>query len=110
MKKFVFMLLCATMFVLLNSSEVCAQEKNEKIKIAATSNFSDAPANEGIKKALDFLNGNTTYALDANSPKRVRKAAVKMARELYVAEKISYEQYADVCRHLNFKPKPRTRF
>lgn len=109
MKKFMFMLLLATIFVSLNSLTVSAQEKTEKIKIAATSNVSDTPAEEGFQKALDFLNGNTDFALNAKSPKRVRKAAVKMALELYQANKISYEQYVGVCNHLNLKPKTRAK-
>lgn len=105
MKKFMFMLLLATMFVLSNSSTVYAQEKTDELKIAAMSNLSDTPAEEGCQKALDFLNGNTDYALNADSPRHVRKAAVKMALELYRANKISYEQYVSVCEHLNLKPK-----
>ena len=109
MKKFMFMLLSATLILLFNSSTAYAQKQDDEIRVAATSNFSDAPAEEGFQKAIDFLNGNTTYALNANSQKRVRKAAVKMARELYLANKIDYEQYCKICKNLNLKPKSRAK-
>ena len=106
MKRFVFILFCSVMLSMLNTFSVCAQKHETVIKIAATSNLSDAPADEALKKMEAFLNGDSLYELNAQSPISERKAAVKMAFELCVKNKISYNQYADICKALNIRPKP----
>ena len=105
MKKFVFILFCSVMFFSLNIFDVKAQKHETVIKIAATSNLSDAPAEEALKKMEAFFFGETAFALNRNSPRSERKAAVKMALELCVNDRISYNQYAEICNFLNMKPK-----
>ena len=106
MKKFMFLLLSVAMVFTLSSLTLFAQEKNTKIKVAATSNLSTTPADEGVHKIESFVNGDNTYGVNADSPKNERKAAVKMAFELYKSKRISYDQYADLCQSLKLKPKP----
>ena len=100
-----FLLLSAVFAFSLNSVTVSAQEKKQDIKIMATANLSDTPAQEGVGKILALSQGNSEYELTPDSPRSQRVAAKKLAGELYKANKISYEQYAEVCKSLNLKPK-----
>ncbi|MBQ8869873.1 MAG: hypothetical protein IJ019_00675 [Alphaproteobacteria bacterium] len=109
MKKCVFVLLCAVIYFGASSLTALAQENQTTIRVAATSNLSDAPADEALKKMVDFLNGDSSFELNEHSPREVRKEAVKMAFELCKAKKISYDHYADICRRLHFRAKSRSK-
>ncbi len=99
------MLLCATMVFLLDCITVSAQEKNDEVKIMATSNLSETPAEDGFNKIKEFIGGDCAYELTSNSSRAEKKAAVKMSFELYKAGRIRYDEYVHICNKLGLKPK-----
>ena len=64
-------------FVFVSSAQ--AQENEKKIRAAATSVTSRTPGIDGAKNFKDFCNGDTKFELTKDSPKGMRKAAVKMS-------------------------------
>ena len=102
MKRFVFAALCMLLAIGVSAAN---QNDGKKVRAAAATCQGENPGLEGAEILKRFQDGDTTWDLNRESPRQMRKSAVKMAYELYKAEKLSYGEYAQVAADLGFRPK-----
>ena len=102
MKKIMFWATLMLSFVFVTN--VQAQKNEKEIRAAATSVTSRTPGIDGAKNFKDFCNGDTKFELSKNSPKGMRKAAVRMSHDLYKKGMISYKEHLSLAEKLACKP------
>lgn len=107
MKNFVLALLCTVLAFGIGANAAVKADipDDDKVKVAAAVVVSDKPGQEGVQILKNFQAGDDVNLITRHSSKRMRKQALKMAEDLCRIREISYEQYVQLAKDLDLKPK-----